>query len=121
MAEIETFKHLLQGPLGDRAVLLLTFALTVMFDLTVAIEVGLVLAAFLFMHRMSEMVAMKSDVSLVEEDADDFSRTAEPSQRARLTQGVEVPAQRHRARGRCEMLCTSLSRAGAEEARVRRA
>jgi SulP family sulfate permease len=90
MAEIETFKHLLQGPLGDRTVLLLTFALTVMFDLTVAIEVGLVLAAFLFMHRMSEVVAMESDVSLLEEDADDFSRAAEPSQRARLSPGVEV-------------------------------
>ena len=38
----------------DRAVLLLTFMLTVAFDLTIAIEVGVVLAAFLFMHRMSE-------------------------------------------------------------------
>src|SRR3984885_890047 len=90
MAEIETFKHLLQGPWGDRAVLLLTFALTVMFDLTAAIEVGLVLAAFLFMHRMSEVVAMESNVSLLEEDTDDFSRAAEPNQRARLTPGVEA-------------------------------
>ena len=90
MAEIDSFKHLLQGPLGDRAVLLLTFVLTVMFDLTVAIEVGLVLAAFLFMHRMSEVVAMESNVSLLEEDADDFTRTAEPGQRAWLTPGVEA-------------------------------
>lgn len=90
MAEIESFRHLLQGPVGDRVVLLLTFALTVMFDLTVAIEVGLVLAAFLFMHRMSEVVAMKSDVSLLEEDADDFASGAEPSQRAQLPPGVEA-------------------------------
>jgi SulP family sulfate permease len=90
MAEIESFKHLLQGPIGDRGVLLLTFALTVMFDLTVAIEVGLVLAAFLFMHRMSEVVAMKSDVSLLDEDADDFTQAAEPSQRAQLAEGVEA-------------------------------
>jgi len=90
MAEIESFRHLLQGPVGDRVVLLLTFGLTVMFDLTVAIEVGLVLAAFLFMHRMSEVVALRSDVSLIEEDSDDFARPAEPSQRARLPADVEA-------------------------------
>jgi sulfate permease, SulP family len=90
MAEIESFKHLLQGPVGDRVVLLLTFGLTVMFDLTVAIEVGLVLAAFLFMHRMSEVVAMESHVELLEEDADDFAGAATPSQRAQLPQGVEA-------------------------------
>lgn len=90
MAETESFRHLLQGPVGDRVVLLLTFVLTVMFDLTVAIEVGLVLAAFLFMHRMSEVVAMESDVSMLEEDADDFANGAEPSQRAQLPPGVEA-------------------------------
>jgi len=88
MAEIESFKHLLQGPMGDRAVLLLTFALTVMFDLTIAIEVGLVLAAFLFMHRMAEVVSLKSDVSLLEEDRPDSP--AESNQRAELPPGVEV-------------------------------
>jgi SulP family sulfate permease len=90
MAEIESFGHLLQGPVGDRVVLLLTFALTVMFDLTVAIEVGLVLAAFLFMHRMSEVVAVKSDVNLLDEDAEDSERAGEPSQRAQLAEGVEA-------------------------------
>jgi SulP family sulfate permease len=90
MAEIESFKHLLQGPVGDRVVLLLTFALTVAFDLTVAIEVGLVMASFLFMHRMSEVVAMKSDVTLLDEDADDFTQAVEPSQRAQLPEGVEA-------------------------------
>ncbi|HTT03104.1 MAG TPA: SulP family inorganic anion transporter [Steroidobacteraceae bacterium] len=90
MAEIESFRHLLQGPVGDRAVLLLTFALTVMFDLTIAIEVGLVLAAFLFMHRMSEVVAMESHVSMLDEDTDDFSGAAKPSQRAQLPEGVEA-------------------------------
>lgn len=89
MAEIESFRHLLQGPVGDRAVLLLTFTLTVMFDLTVAIEVGLVLAAFLFMHRMAEVVSFTSDVSFLEED-EDAADTAEPNQRAELPPGVEV-------------------------------
>lgn len=89
MAEIESFGHLLQGPMGDRAVLLLTFALTVMFDLTIAIEVGLVLAAFLFMHRMTEVVAVKSDLSF-DEDVDDFTVPAPVSQRAGLPANVEV-------------------------------
>jgi SulP family sulfate permease len=90
MAEIESFKHLLQGPIGDRVVLLLTFALTVVFDLTVAIEVGLILASFLFMHRMSEVVAVQSNFVLIEEDADDFVGSGEPSQRAQLPPDVEV-------------------------------
>ena len=90
MAEIESFRHLMSGPVGDRVVLLLTFGLTVVFDLTVAIEVGIVLASFLFMHRMSEVVAMESNVSLIEEDRVDADRPAEPDQRAQLPPGVEV-------------------------------
>ena len=45
----------LRAPKADVAVLLLTFGLTVIVDLTVAIEVGMVLSAFLFMHRMAEV------------------------------------------------------------------
>jgi SulP family sulfate permease len=90
MAEIESFKHLLQGPLGDRVVLLLTFILTVMFDLTIAIEVGLVLAAFLFMNRMAEVVSLKSDVSFAEEDEDAPDSLTESDQRSQLPQGVEA-------------------------------
>lgn len=87
MSDLESFRHLLQGPIGDRAVLLITFVLTVMFDLTVAIEVGLVLAAFLFMHRMSEVVELESQVSLIEEDGDGADGT---DQRAQLPPGVEA-------------------------------
>lgn len=90
MAEIESFRHLMSGPVGDRVVLLLTFGLTVVFDLTVAIEVGIVLAAFLFMHRMAEVVAMESNVSLLDEDIADSERPAQPDQRAQLPSGVEV-------------------------------
>jgi sulfate permease, SulP family len=90
MADLESFRHLMQGPLGDRAVLLLTFLLTVMFDLTVAIEVGLVLAAFLFMHSMTDVVAMRSDTLLLDEDIDDFATAATPGQRSELPPDVEV-------------------------------
>jgi SulP family sulfate permease len=90
MAEIESFRHLMRGPIGDRLVLLLTFVLTVMVDLTVAIEVGLILAAFLFMHRMSQVVAMESNLSLVDEDAAESAGALEMTQRAQLPEGVEV-------------------------------
>lgn len=55
MTEIERFRHLLKAPIGDVAVLLSAFFLTVLVDLTVAIEVGMILAAFLFMKRTSEL------------------------------------------------------------------
>jgi SulP family sulfate permease len=90
MAELESFRHLMSGPVGDRVVLLLTFALTVVFDLTIAIEVGIVLASFLFMHRMSEVVAMESNVSLLDEDRADSDLPVEPDQRAQLPPGVEA-------------------------------
>jgi SulP family sulfate permease len=55
MGEWHTFADELRGPKSDSIVLGTTFALTVLVDLTVAIEVGMVLAAFLFMKRMSEV------------------------------------------------------------------
>lgn len=54
MSEAHLFAKLLRGPKGDVLVLLSTFGLTVLIDLTVAIQVGMVLAAFLFMQRMAE-------------------------------------------------------------------
>ncbi|MBO6668785.1 MAG: STAS domain-containing protein [Parvibaculum sp.] len=89
MSEIDKFRHLMRAPLGDRAVLLITFALTVMVDLTVAIEVGVVLAAVLFMHRMSEAVEVQADLHLVEEDVSDTSpREFVPMQEYELPSGV---------------------------------
>jgi sulfate permease, SulP family len=90
MSEVERFRHLMRAPHGDRVVLLLTFVLTVAFDLTIAIEVGVVLAAFLFMHRMSEVVAVESHVDLVEEDEDALAGETVGDQRARLPPGVEA-------------------------------
>lgn len=59
MSEIQHFKRLLKSRRGDVLVLLLTFGLTVFVDLTVAIEVGVVMAAFLFMHRMAQLTDIK--------------------------------------------------------------
>src|SRR5207247_4877282 len=55
MSEWRTFVAEFRAPKSDVAVLLTTFLLTVLWDLTVAIEVGMVLAAFLFMRRMAEV------------------------------------------------------------------
>ncbi len=59
------------APMGDRAVLMTTFLLTVLVDLTAAIEVGIVLAAILFMHRMANAVAIETEHHLIEEDEPD--------------------------------------------------
>ena len=55
MSEWRSFLSVMKGPRGDTAVLLTTFLLTVLVDLTVAIEIGMVLAAFLFMRRMTQL------------------------------------------------------------------
>lgn len=89
MSERQRFMHLLRAPPGDRAVLLITFALTVLVDLTVAIEVGVVLAAILFMHRMAEAVAIQTQQTLITEDEDDFNRKPE-SPRVVLPKDVQI-------------------------------
>lgn len=89
MSEIDKFRHMMKAPVGDRAVLLITFALTVLVDLTVAIEVGVVLAAFLFMHRMSEAVEVQSHLHLIDEDVSDSApRDFVPMQEYELPPGV---------------------------------
>ena len=54
MSEMDSFISILKGPRADALVLVSTFLLTVFIDLTVAIEIGMVLAAFQFMVRMSQ-------------------------------------------------------------------
>ena len=61
MSEWRTFRALMKNPRSDVAVLLVTFLLTVIIDLTVAIEVGLVLACLLFMRRVMET----TDISVI--------------------------------------------------------
>lgn len=53
MSEWRTFKSLLKGQKSDAAVLITTFLLTVIFDLTIAIEIGMLLAILLFLRRIS--------------------------------------------------------------------
>ncbi|MFI3295721.1 MAG: sulfate permease [Rikenellaceae bacterium] len=64
MSEWRTVRSLLKNPKGDVAVLVSTFLLTVVFDLTIAIFVGLLMAMFLFMRRVAETtkVSVSTDV-----------------------------------------------------------
>lgn len=55
MSEWRVFVHLLRSPRSDILVMTVTFALTVLVDLTVALQAGMVLAALLFMRRMAEL------------------------------------------------------------------
>ena len=66
MSEWRTFKALLRNPKSDVGVLLVTFFLTVIFDLTVAIEVGLLIACLLFMRRVAE----STQISVITDDLD---------------------------------------------------
>ncbi len=86
MSEIERFRQLLRAPIGDRALLLVTFALTVTVDLTVAIEVGVVMAALLFMHRMANTVEVDGHARPGELDGE----REEPDMRVRLPAEVEA-------------------------------
>ncbi len=74
MAEVKNFRHLLKAPPADRAVLLTTFVLTLITDLTTAIEVGVVLAALFFMHRMANAVEISTAAKVIDDDVDDYSR-----------------------------------------------
>ncbi|MDY6427832.1 MAG: SulP family inorganic anion transporter, partial [Bacteroidales bacterium] len=59
MSGWRTFVSLAKNPKSDFAVLMTTFVLTVVFDLTIAIEIGLLLAIFLFLRRISESVQIR--------------------------------------------------------------
>jgi len=88
MSEWKSFVSILRGPKNDVLILLVTFFLTVIFDLTVAIEVGMVMAAFLFMRRMAKLSNIESITSQMEdgEEADDPDATSKFD----IPKGVEV-------------------------------
>jgi sulfate permease, SulP family len=91
MSEWRTFRSELRSPKSDVAVLVATFTLTVLVDLTVAIEVGMVLAAFLFMRRMAAVTNI-SVVTREMQDGPDVSDATDPNsvRRRAIPAGVEV-------------------------------
>ena len=91
MSEWRSFAHLFRTPKSDVAVLLITFFLTVLVDLTVAVQVGVVLAAFLFIKRMADVTNVSS-VTRELTDALDGTMDGDVDgvARRRIPQGVEV-------------------------------
>jgi sulfate permease, SulP family len=84
MSEWRSFLSIARGPAGDVAVMVATFLLTVLVDLTVAIEIGLVLAAFLFMRRMIQ-------ISNVRISTDEFlNGGSETMEKLNVPKGFEV-------------------------------
>ena len=88
MSEWHSFKSLLKSPKSDVAVLLTTFFLTVIFDLTIAIEIGMVLAVLLFMKRMAEV----SNVSVITRELEDEEEKPDSNaiDKKQIPEGVEV-------------------------------
>lgn len=70
MSEWHSFCMIFKAPRSDRAVLLVTFFLTVLFDLSLAIQISMVLAAFLFIHRLSQAVNMQIFMQEFSDDED---------------------------------------------------
>jgi len=88
MSEYHIFRRLLKSPKSDVIVLLTTFGLTVIFDLTVAIEIGMILAVILFMHRMSNV----TNISIITNELKDTEESEDVNsiQNKIVPVGVEV-------------------------------
>lgn len=90
MSEWHSFVKLLRSPKSDVAVLLATFLLTVLIDLTVAIEVGVVLAAFLFMRRMANVTQASFITKALRQDEDELENDPNAISKRLVPAGVEV-------------------------------
>jgi SulP family sulfate permease len=90
MSEWRTFRDTLQAPAADVLVLVTTFLLTVLVDLTVAIQVGMVLAAFLFMKRMAEVTNVANVTGELGDPAQPSSDVTGAIFRLAVPEGVQV-------------------------------
>ncbi|MBW8772433.1 MAG: STAS domain-containing protein [Gemmatimonadetes bacterium] len=86
MGEWHVVRRELRGPRSDAVVMGLTFLLTVLIDLTVAVQAGVILAAFLFMRRMADVTHVTAWTGDDEEDAGDPNTLAT----RQVPPGVEV-------------------------------
>ena len=89
MSGWRTFRALMKNPKSDITVLLITFLLTVIFDLTIAIEVGLVIACLLFMRRMAETTQVKLIADEID-PAEEIDVQLHEEEHLIIPQGVEV-------------------------------
>ncbi|MFA5853816.1 MAG: sulfate permease [Patescibacteria group bacterium] len=77
MAEIPHFTHLLHSPKQDAAVLITTFLLTIFTDLTIAVGIGVVMAAALFIQRVSKLTIFENIGEIESPDSEEFNRLQE--------------------------------------------
>ena len=84
-----SFLLLMKNPKSDVTVLLITFFLTIIFDLTVAIEVGLIIACLLFMKRMAETTDVKAILDEIDPN-DETDMKLENNEHLIIPKGVEV-------------------------------
>ena len=89
MSGWRTFRALMKNPKSDITVLIITFLLTVIFDLTIAIEVGLVIACLLFMRRMAETTQVKLIADEID-PAEEIDVQLHEEEHLIIPQGVEV-------------------------------
>lgn len=92
MSEWQSFAGLLRAPRSDLVVLILTFALTIFVDLTVAVQVGIVVAALLFMKRMSDMTYVEGVSDEIRDPNEDPGEITESRRGRRFVSGHEIPA-----------------------------
>lgn len=85
MSEHERLRHFLHAPRGDQLVLAVTFLLTVLVDITVALEVGIVLAALVFIQRLVQ----STDVSAIA--GQDLAERAETEAGAKALSELDIP------------------------------
>ena len=90
MSEWRTFKYLLRGDKSDVAVLLITFFLTVIVDLTVAIEIGVLLAIVLFVRRVMQTSHINLQDGTIAATEDPEQAAMENTDRLNIPAGVEV-------------------------------
>ncbi len=88
MSEWRTFKALMRNSKSDVAVLISTFLLTVIFDLTIAIEIGMLLAVMLFLKRISETTSIS--VFKNEVNAPEYVEGNVDTEKLSIPKGVEV-------------------------------
>jgi SulP family sulfate permease len=93
VSELEHFRALLRAPRSDVVVLLTTFGLTVLFDLTIAVGTGILLSSILFMRKMAQV----STVAAILEEVEEGQETEAPDPKdpgslmdKRIPPGIEV-------------------------------
>jgi sulfate permease, SulP family len=90
MSEWRSFRAELTAPKSDVLVMLTTFGLTVAVDLTVAIQVGMVMASFLFMKRMSEVTNIQVVTREFTDEGDVYAADPAGIGKRAVPRGVEV-------------------------------